>query len=349
MQDVRQKIIRIVAVDKRYIKEPYPAIAVWDSAKNCYLTGQHIDPSVASTRQNLTVDEMTGKRMLSEEKIKRFPYIINPEETIRIIHMMKLDISKDELGGPVNPVDYAKFIFIKGYCPFVANAKTSVRPGTDYFYIEDLEAEAEERVKVSDLKYEAEKCVREKTTIRSLKDIALMLNYKIKNFSIPFESMTEVRVKDELLKACDKHYNEVISCYRDDANEEIYIYKLVFNKIIDNKNGAFYDGSFLVGTSVDAVKIFMKSSKEENQRYINKWGKLLLEKEGKIPVTTTTDTGIYSLPDFESDEKEIEYLTDADLDTLRKYAGTGKRYKGAEWKELEEDKLREYLIGKLTK
>lgn len=350
MIDTRKKIVRVISVDKRYVKQPYPAIAIWDNSKNCYLTGQHIDPSIAKTRGNLTVDEMTGKKMPSEEKMAKFPYIINPENTIPIIHMKKLDISVDEKGEPVNHVDMAMYIFIKHYCSFVANSKKAVRPGTDFFYIEDLEAEAEEQVKASDLKYEAEKCIREKASIEKLKDTALMLNYTIKNFSLPVDSMTETRIKAELLKVCEKNPDKIIACFKKEANDDLYIYKLVKHGILEQKNGAFYDGAQIIGTNVDSVKIYMKSGNQENQKYVSKWGKLLLEKEGKLPTTPATqktEDSVYKLPEFQDNEEEVAYIMNSTLDILKKYAGAGKRYKGADWKELEEAELRTFLIEKL--
>lgn len=333
MKETREKKIRIISVDKRYVKTPYPAIAVYDSSKNCYMTGQHIDPSDRSTKDNLTVDEMTMQKQLSEEKAKRFPYIINPEQNIPIIHMEQLDISVED-GEPVNPNHWAKYNFIKNHCSFVASSKKSVRPGTDYFYIEDLESEAEEAVKASDLRYEAEKCIREKTSIRNMKDIALMLNYKIKNFSIPVDTLSETRVKAELLKACEKHYNEVISCFRTDANEELYIYKLVKYGILENKNGAFFDGTQIIGTNVENVKIYMKSGATENQKYVSKWGRLLLEKEGKMPITPGTE---------KSGSTNIEGMS---FEQLKELAGKIKKYPGVEWKELDEESLRTYIISK---
>ena len=342
MVDIREKIVRVISVDKRYVKQPYPAIAIWDNSKHCYLTGQHIDPSIPKTRNNLTVDEMTGKKMPSEEKLARFPYIINPENNIPIIHMRKLNISVDEKGNAVNPVDMALFIFIKHYCSFVANSKKSVRPGTDFFYIEDLETEAEEQIKASDLRYEAEKCIRENASIQKLKDIALMLNYKIKNFSIPVDQMSETRIKGELLKVCEKNPSEVISCFGKDVNEELYIYKLVKYGILENKGGAFFDGSQIIGTNVDNVKIYMKSGNSENQRYVSKWGKLLLEKEGKLPGSDKVEksgglgTGIPTIEEM-------------DFEQMKEYAGKVKKYAGVDWNELDEEALRAFLISKQVK
>jgi hypothetical protein len=350
MIDAREKIVRIIAVDKRYVKQPYPAIAIWDNSKLCYLTGQHIDPAIPKTRSNLTVDEMTGKKMPSEEKMAKFPYIINPENNIPIIHMRKLNISIDEKGEPVNHVDMAMYIFIKHYCSFVADSKKAVRPGTDFFYIEDLESEAEEQIKSSDLRFEAEKCIREKASIEKLKDTALMLNYTIKNFSMPVDSMTETRIKNELLKVCEKNPDKIIACFKAQANEELYIYKLVKHGILEQKNGAFFDGAQIIGTNVDNVKIYMKSSNQENQKYVSKWGKLLLEKEGKLPTppnTDKTDEPVYKLPEFQDKEEEVAYITNSTFDILKKYAGGGKRYKGVDWKELEEEALRTFLIEKL--
>jgi hypothetical protein len=350
MIDTREKTVRVISVDKRYVKQPYPAIAIWDQGKHCYLTGQHIDPSIAKTRGNLTVEEMTGKKMLSEEKLAKFPYIINPENTIPIIHMKKLNISVDENGQPVNHVDMAMYIFIKHYCSFVAPSKKAVRPGTDFFYIEDLETEAEEQIRSSDLRFEAEKYIREKTSLQKLKDIALMLNYKIKNFSIPVDSMSETRIKGELLKICEKDPKAIISCFDKGSNEELYIYKLVKYGILEQKNGAFFDGAQIIGTNVDNVKIYMKSSAQENQKYVSKWGKLILEKEGKLPTTPTppnTEEPLYKLPAFENLEEEVAYIENSTFDILKKYAGVGKKYKGADWKELEETELKAFLIEKL--
>ena len=347
MVDTREKTVRVISVDRRYIRQPYPAIAIWDDSKHCYLTGQHIDPQVPKTKNNLTVDEMTGKKMLSDEKLLRFPFIIDPEKNIPIIHMEKLNISVDEDGKPVNPNNMAKFVFIKYYCSFVAESKKSVRPDTDLFYIEDLEAEAEERVNAADLRYEAEKCIREKTSVRNWKDIALMLNYKIKNFSISIDTMSDTRIKDELLKACEKNFNEVIFCFKDDAKEELYIYKLVKHGILENKNGAYYDGNNIIGTSIDGVRMFMKSSKDDNQKYVTKWGKLLLEKEGKLSINPNPLTETYLSPKFETLDQEIAYINESSFDLLKKYAGTTKKYKGADWKDLDEEGLRKYLLNKI--
>jgi hypothetical protein len=351
MVDTREKIVRVISVDKRYVKKPYPAIAIWDDAKHCYLTGQHIDPSIPKTRNNLTVDEMTGKKMPSEEKMAKFPYIINPENNIPIIHMRKLNISVDENGDAVNPVDMALFIFIKHYCSFVANSKKSVRPGTDFFYIEDLETEAEEQIRVSDLRYEAEKCIRENASIQKLKDIALMLNYKIKNFSIPVDQMSETRIKGELLKVCEKNPSEVISCFGKDVNEELYIYKLVKYGILENKGGAFFDGSQIIGTNVDNVKIYMKSGNSENQKYVSKWGKLLLEKEGKLPCSDKVEKSTMT-----EEPKKPEGLgtgmptiEEMSFEQMKEYAGKVKKYAGVDWKELDEEGLRKFLIGKQVK
>lgn len=351
MTDTRKKTVRVISVDKRYVKQPYPAIAIWDNSKNCYLTGQHIDPSIAKTRGNLTVDEMTGKKMPSEEKMAKFPYIINPENTIPIIHMKKLDISVDEKGEPVNHVDMAMYIFIKHYCSFVANSKKSVRPGTDFFYIEDLESEAEEQIKILDLRYEAEKCIRENASIQKLKDIALMLNYKIKNFSIPVDQMSETRIKGELLKVCEKNPSEVISCFGKDVNEELYIYKLVKYGILENKNGAFFDGTQIIGTNVDNVKIFMKSGNSENQKYVSKWGKLLLEKEGKLPGSDKVEKSTMT----EEPKKQeglgtgMPTIEEMSFEQMKEYAGKVKKYAGVDWKELDEEGLRKFLISKQVK
>lgn len=348
MKNKEEKIVRLIAVDNRYIVEPYPAMAAWDEQKHCYLTGQHIDPNESQTRGNLTVAEMTGEKMLSEDKAWKFPYVINPLNKIPLVHMDRLNITKDEKGIPIDANAWAKYVYVMCYCPIVAPNKSAINPGMHYFYMEDLESEAEEEVNIEDLIYEAQKCIREKTSIRNYNDIALMLTYKIKNFSIVPETMSEVRVKKALLDACKAHYKEVVSCFQEDAKEELYIFKLLKYAIIELRNGAYFDGNTLIGTSIEGVKVYIKTNKPDNIKFNAKWGKLLLEKEGKLPATEKSSALAYTMPDFVTIEGgEKGFIISATFEELQDYAGKGKKYKGADWKELGDEDLRLFLIQKL--
>ena len=347
MTEQREKIVRVIAVDQRYMNNPYPAIPVYDSAKNCYLTGQHIDPSIPATKNRLTVDEMLGKKMLSDEKAIKYPFIINPETGVKIMHMERLNITGGEEGSPVNAAEWAKYCFLVGYCSFIAFSKKEVIAEKTYFYMEDLEKEAAEEIEEIDLIFEAQKCIREKTSIRGWREVGMMLNYKIQNFSVNVDTLSDVRLKKELLDACEEHPEEVISCFKEDAKEDLQVFKLVRYGILENKNGAYYEGNTIVGTSLDTLKLYMKSNNPENQKFVSKWFKLLLEKEGRI------SKGIEKKVQSNTETSEVELkdkaINDMSFEEMKDYAGKIKKYPGTDWKELDEEKLRSYLLGKKVK
>jgi hypothetical protein len=91
-QEVNRREVVIMAIKEKYRKTPFTSQSVKDENIHTYLTGQHIVPGDPSTEGNLTVDEMTGVKMLSDAKIKRFPYVINPETSYAITHGRKLNL-----------------------------------------------------------------------------------------------------------------------------------------------------------------------------------------------------------------------------------------------------------------
>jgi hypothetical protein len=93
---MKKKIVEIVSVDPRYRKVPYPSFPVYDETIGNFLTGQHYDPRDPSTSDYLTKEEIEGKTKISNEKMKRFPFVILINDdflNIPIIHRTKLDIS----------------------------------------------------------------------------------------------------------------------------------------------------------------------------------------------------------------------------------------------------------------
>lgn len=274
-------IVQLVSVDKRYNTTVYPSVPVLDSSINAYLTGQHIDPKDPSTHGNLTKDEMTGKVAIPSEKLTKFPFIIFPEtiengkvktNIIPLRHGDKVNIDKNEAGAYIHARDGALYDYWKQLYPKVVFSKDEVQKGVTMFYALNVEAEALKRVSLEDLIFEAQSLIRS-TNIGKYRDIALLLNHKIKNFNINVDVLTEVQIKDKLIEACKTNPTEVISCFDKAIELDLFILKLVKKGIISQRAGSYYDGQLFLGVNIEDVKSFASNTK--NQEYVTKWGRLL--------------------------------------------------------------------------
>lgn len=273
-----EKKVRIVSLDKRYRKEAYPSVPVFSSRLGTYLTGQHIDPTDPTTKGNFTVKQMLGEESVTKEQTTKFPYMIIPEVRVPIEHLRTFDLSLHEDGTPKYPKDFAEFTFI---ClqEFVAKTKNAYKPGTHYFYIEDLQAEAETRVSARELRFRAEKLIRENANIGRYRDLAILLNYKIPTAKIMIDNLSDVLIQDKLFDACESNPVDVISCFDETAHEDLFILKAAHHGIITRKGISFYDGDQFLGDTVEEVKKFIR--REEGARFKIRWGSHIAKIENK--------------------------------------------------------------------
>jgi len=342
-----KRTVKLIAVDKRYKESSYPFRPVYSERLGTYKTGQHIDPAIPETSGNLTLDEMTGEVKLSEDKRKRFPYVIKPEVQINFVNGQEFDLTKEKDGTPVNPKDVALFNLLREEAWFVSPSKDKLIPRKHYFYIKDDLFEAEQRVKKSDMAYRAEKFIREEMTPEGLRDIALVLSYKLKDFNYKAEKFTDIMLKDRLLELCKSKPEKILECKESGTSDDIYVLKLALHGIIKRRGNDFYtDTGSLIGTDLEQVKKYMRM--DDNTMTVSKWNRLLADIEGRLPQQPKED------PQHTSDEspnskKEnlYEEIKDKDIAELRKFAGS-KRYPKSEWSEItSESQMIKYLLGKV--
>ena len=276
---VTTHVVRVIAKDQRYKEKPYPAIPVLDDGIGTYITGQHIVPGVPETENNLTKAEMVGSKELTVAKKKKFPYIINPENPTHIFHEKKLNLSKKSNGDYVNTKDKALFDFFL-LQRFVSPSLSEFREGYHYFYIEDKEKEADESISKEHRIYKAMHFVKEHTSIRSLEDIALYLNYKVNKFHIPLKVLSKIQLESKILDACKTHPDAVSECFSKSAKEIMYVLKLVDYDIVSLKSGSFYDGDLFIGNTPESILDFIR--KEDNKEIVLKWGENYRAKEGIV-------------------------------------------------------------------
>lgn len=268
---MRKQVVRIVSVDKRYMKEPYPYVPIFNERIGTYVTGQHIDPRDQRTSGNLTRLEIEDPSKIPAEKMKKFPHVIQAEIRLPLTHLRSFDISVDETGEYINKKDAAEFNFYK-IQDNIASSKSKIVPGEHLFYIEDLEDEARVRVSNRKLRYEAENLVREKGGFAKYKDIALILNYKIKDFRVNINA-SEAILEDKILEACETHPQEVVRCFDADADEDLFILKAEAQGLIARVGNSFFDGSQFLGDNLDEIKKFIRT--EAGARYQRRWAQQL--------------------------------------------------------------------------
>lgn len=265
---MRTQKVRIVAVDKRYMKEPYPFIPIYNERIGTYVTGQHVDPNDPSTKDNLTKEDMEHPEKISIKKKKRFPYIILPEVRLPLLHLRSFDLTVDETGNYVNQKDATEFNFFKQHTDIIAPSRDQFKVGAHYFYIENLEAEAAARLNKGKMRFEAEKLIREKGSFSKFKDIALVLNHRVKDFRVNVNA-SETILEDKILQACSEYPADVIKCFGEESKMDIFILRAEYQGLITRKGNAFFDGSQYLGDSLDDVKKFIKT--EDGSRYERRW------------------------------------------------------------------------------
>lgn len=333
-----KRIVKLIAVDNRYKVTSYPFRPVFDERLKTFRTGQHIDPDKPETRNNLTVEEMRNPASISAEKKKKFPFVINPDAVYNITNPMNFDLSVEN-GSPVNVMDTAIFNMLKQEFWRLAPEKNKVIPKTHYYYVYDNIHEAEVRVKSSDLEYKAQKFVREELDNDGLKDLALILAYKVKTFDYEPNTISDLLLMDKIIALCKTEPEKVLECRSSKSNTEIYILKLALHNIISRKGFDFFYGSDFLGNTIEDVDKWMKD--ESRNAIVSKWNKQLVEIEGRMPSFQRGKSE-------ELDEKAdlISKLKVKTLIQLKAFAGQ-KKYPKEEWEGIDnEEGMIKYILSK---
>lgn len=372
-----ERIIKVMSLDKRYIRSHYKMIAPKRDDINTFLTGQHIDPYDPETNGNLSVEQMIGKEKLTEEQQKKFgKYIINPNDFVPIRSGMVLNITVKEDGTPLNARDYYIWKFLQ-YQVIVAKDKESYNKVHHRFYFEDKEYEASVRINKRDNMYKAIEKVRSNLSLEKLTNLAIMFNYYIKEFNVNPKKVSKIQLEDMVYEQCEKNPQLVLKCFDAGWEDRLYVLKLADDGIIQRKGDDFYDGAIYIGQGLEGVKIFM--NKAENRPTINKWASLT---KGVVIKEDNTSKHLELLSEgyqaiLEGDKAKIAYVKEKLIElgandilkklleqenksqekengntdeipallTLKQKAGRLK-YPKEEWGEMSQEELFEYLKNK---
>ncbi|MCK9281876.1 MAG: hypothetical protein M0P71_14720 [Melioribacteraceae bacterium] len=354
MKREKEKMVRVVSVDPRYRKETYPAIAIYNSAMNTYITGQHIDVRDPSTKGNLTKEQIEGTTPLTDEQLKKFKYVIKADFRVRIQHMRRYNNTVDDVTGEIeNAKDYAELNFLR-YQDIVAKSKKDVVPGTHYFYLEDAEKEAEERINQKNLVFKAMSFINRNSNINKFVDLAILLNYKIADCRIDVNGLSPLMIQDKLMEYATSNPNEVISCFGPSVDRDLFILKAENKGLITKKGNSYFDGQQYLGDNLDEINKFISS--EAGMKYKTRWMShievstlTIDEKKDSIDNqslnTLKGDLAIaIMMDDFDKAEKIYDSIlvinpSEVSLVTFRKKIDNGKKYKAI--KESKKDKSKD--------
>lgn len=277
MKELEGKIVQFLAVDKKYIKQPYPAIAPMSKRMNTYVTGQHVDPNDENTKGNLRIPEMLGEEVIKPAARQAlFPYVINPSNPVMIQHGRKYNCEVSSDGKPINPQDYAEAHFIIAQDWLIAPNKNKVRSNHHKFYLNDKEQEAQGRLLKADTRYEAEKLIREKATIEEYKWIVYVMNLRTPQFFENPDVMTATQLKDLLLRKAEESPSDVQFYFTDAAKPYILAGRLLSAKIIEQKHDGYYYGGNYLGESSQGMVSFL--SNPDNEQITGKLIRVLEER-----------------------------------------------------------------------
>lgn len=278
------KKVRVLALDKRYLHNPYLyAVSRSDSTGN-YITGQE---------DILTEEEMLGKEKLTKAKKQALemgdqPFIINPMNHYQLIHGRTFDESydTDENGNKtyLNPRDHAELMFFKKQESVLIGKPERGKWIRDkhYFYVEDKQMEAQKEVEKADIAFEAEYYVRNEVETGSYKDILLMLSYNVGGYSVNVDMLTDLELKAKVIEACKEHPLEILKFKDSVSAETIFLLKLLKYHILEKKSMTdIYHGGEFIANSFDGLRAYI--NKTANEGMVSKWAKLVQSKEGSIP------------------------------------------------------------------
>jgi hypothetical protein len=262
------KKVRFIAVDKKYERQPYPCIAPFDDQMSAYVTGQHIDPADEKTYENLTVEEMTGEADISIKKRKKFPHVINPENAVNIFHAKSYDCTLKPDGTPLKPKDYAEAYFILHQKWLTAINKQSVRPSKHKFYLDDKEENAKIRLLKADMRFEAEKLIREKATVDDYAIMLYMLNMRVPGFYEDPATLSPSTMMDILLTQAEENPKQITFYFTEEAEVHVFLAKLVGTKTVDKRHDGYFYKSTYLGLDDNAFATYL--SDDNNSMIVDK-------------------------------------------------------------------------------
>lgn len=234
---ITEERIKIYGVSAKHKEKPFYATGVTD---------------------NVTKTLMTGQERLTSSELKEEGFIIDPNAHYMIRHNDELVLLKK---GDVyiKNKDYALYNFYK-IQPNIAHSIGDVIKGVHDYYLQNFEAEADNKIKTSKNKAKASA----KILDLNLTDIVNMLYY----FGDNAASLTSRRAEARAFELAETNPNEVIKYFDDlDDNQKIVFVKKLLSKGFINKadgNGYLMYNKIMLGANEIEAAAFLYNDSNES-------------------------------------------------------------------------------------
>jgi hypothetical protein len=277
-----EKYVRIFALDALYRRLPYQ-FTVYKDRNGKFVTGQQD----ILTEKQMTGDDTITAKQKEALQMGSDPYIIDPNITYALVNGRRFDLSYVEEKGNktyLNPKDWAEYNFFV-LQPEVVFSRKENKKHVTFFYVEDQEKEAEYELTMVDLEFDAMQFVKSNTSIRRLKDIALLLNHLIKDCNIDPDVLSITRLQSEIYKQCKEHPSDVLLCKDNDGDlnaEKLFVLKALQLGEIQFSSGSYFYGKNkekYIGDSFESVLSWIRS--KDNATSVQRLGKLVSDYDKK--------------------------------------------------------------------
>jgi len=269
---------------------------------NTYATGQGILPNDPDTVDNLTLKEMLGEKQLTADKMKRFPFIINPyaRKTFQDGHLFDLD----------NPEENALLNLILISADRVAPSKGEFNRMKHDFYIENRTKESEKKTKSFRKTIKAGIAV-EKLSPNEMLELAdyLFVNHNEANCSRDREVSV---ITNTIYEYSATKPDFILDALKKDNKTNLYVSSLVIAGILTKKGADFYEGKTFIATTFEKVVSIYNTDLTKAAR----WDGKLREKSKNAHITFDEPildiTGIkneFLMAIFDEDVAKIDELT----------------------------------------
>jgi hypothetical protein len=271
--------------------------------EHTYVTGQGIIPGKPETSNNLTLAEMEGKEKLSEEKMKRFPVIVNPHRVYHFRDGFIFDLDTAE-----GKAYYNLIMATRG--DLVAKTRSHVDKQKHLFYIENKEVESQEKIS----KYSA--AINAGIKLQELTEDELLelgdYFYVYHNESRCNRKQKMSVIKSTLFEISHETPSRIIEALKPENKERIHVSNFVTKGILTRKGSEFFEGNMYIAGTFDNLVETYRTDHVKSQRWESKMKSLTNDVHARFESPKLDEAKIRT--------DLLEAMLDNDLDKFDKLA-----------------------------
>lgn len=234
--EIVEERVKIYAINKKYKEKPFLVTAVTDPINRKFVTGQE---------------------HLSEDELSKSELIISHKENYMLRNNDELVLQKKG-NKYLLTRDYALYCLYM-VVPEIAKSKDEAINGTHFFYMQNLEKEAEKLIDISKVRAKAYAKV---DSLVALTDMSDMLFY----FGETAANASHKRAEAKIYELVEKSPKEVVEYFEkaESSRKLVFVKKLIYYSLIKKQtNGYLFYGDVMLGAGEMEAAAFLFDDKNE--------------------------------------------------------------------------------------